>query len=191
MRRGSLGLRLALGLIVVVVAGFVALAVHAASKSTTALSNTISAGLVTYAPGHRKVPARVELPRLGGGAKVAVGGDTGRPVVVNFFASWCTACQKEVGAVAAVARSAPVAFVGVDTDDDAPSQALSMLRHAGATYPVGVAQAPLAEEYGTGNLPTTAFVNSRGQIVALKLGAVTRSELDKWVAELAAGKPVG
>ena len=47
------------------------------------------------------------LPRLGGGQAVTLASTRGTPTVVNFFASWCTDCQAELGAFAALsARTA-------------------------------------------------------------------------------------
>jgi hypothetical protein len=80
-----------------------------------------------------------------------------------------------------------VRFVGVDTDDTDPALARSLLRQAGATYPVGIGQADLVQSYGAGNLPTTAFVDGRGRIVAIALGAVPQHQLALWVHELATG----
>jgi thiol-disulfide isomerase/thioredoxin len=189
-RRASRVLLISITLAVVVLVAFVAIAVRIASRTSTTLGQDPSFSLVPYSPGKQHAPPPVTLQRLGGGAPVVVGGATGKPLVVNFFASWCTACQKELGAVASVARSGRVRFIGVDTDDDSPGQALTLLHRAGATYSVGVGNASLAEEYGTANLPTTAFLDGRGRIVALALGALTRKQLTRWVTRLAAGKPL-
>ncbi len=174
-------------LVVVVLIGFVFFAVRIASESATKLGSSRQSQLILYEPGDQHPPAAATLPRLGGGHSIVVGGATGQPVVVNFFASWCTACQKELGAVASVARTGRVRFIGVNTDD-AGLKALPLLHRAGATYPVAVGNASLAEAYGTGNLPTTAFLNGRGQIVALYLGALTQKNLEYFVTQLLAGK---
>lgn len=172
---------------VLVLVGFVAYAVVNATGKTQSLGTNSSLALVTYAPAKQVAPPRTELQRLGGGAPVAVGGDMGRPSVVNFFASWCPACRKELASDAAVAKTGVVRFVGVDTDDTDPGEALTLLRNAHATYPVGIGHAGLAESYGTGNLPTTAFLDRSGHIVAIALGAIPRRQLATWVGELARG----
>ncbi len=181
---------ISLVLALVLAVGFVVFAVRAASRSTSSLGMRSALTLIVYPPGRRHTPAPVALTRLGGGAPVRVGGAVGHPTVVNFFASWCPICRQELGTIAAVARAGKVPFVGIDTDDDAPATALKLLRAAGATYPVGVGKAPLAEAYGTTNLPTTAFLNAKGQVVAIFLGGVKKAELTHLVAELAAGKPL-
>jgi cytochrome c biogenesis protein CcmG/thiol:disulfide interchange protein DsbE len=170
------------------IAGLVGYAVRQASHTTTQMRAATGLYLVVYPPAKQKVAPTATLPRLGGGAPVILGGATGHPRVVNFFASWCPLCREELSALASVARSSGVSFVGVDTDDTAPGTARSLLAQAGATYPVGVAQAPLAESYGAAGLPTTAFVNGRGKIVAIYLGRLTRSQLSTYVNDLRRGK---
>lgn len=181
--------RVSVVLIALVSAGFVVNAVIVGNR-TTALKSLGEASVIAYSPGHRIATHDVRLRRLGGGPPVSVGGPSGRPTVVNFFASWCTACQREIRAVAAVARARKVPFVGVDTDETSPGQALALLRAAHATYPVGMGTGTFAGRYGAEGLPTTAFLNARGRIVALELGAVRRHELARLVADLAAGRPL-
>ncbi len=189
-RRASRRLVISVCLAVLVLVGFVVVAVRIASESSTTLASSRQSQLILYAPGKQHAPDAAALQRLGGGDSILVGGATGKPAVVNFFASWCTACQKELGAVASVARAGRVRFIGVDTDETSYKEALRLLHRAGATYPVAKGNASLAEEYGTGALPTTAFLNGRGQIVALYLGALTRKNLEYFVAALLAGKPL-
>ncbi len=190
-RRASRRLAIAIALAVATGVAFTVIAVKVATNSSHSLGTQSDVQLIASSPGHETVPGVATLQRLGGGAKVVVAPVDGKPYVVNFFASWCPACQRELGAIAAVAKTAPVRIVGVDTDDDSPGQALALLHRAGATYAVGIGNGTLAEKYGTANLPTTAFVNGHGQIVALALGALTKPDLEKWSADLAAGRPLG
>lgn len=177
---------------IVLVAVLVTIAVRSAAHSSSEITTSKSgaAFVITYPADKQRSPSPVDLKRLGGGAPVQVGGATGRPTVLNFFASWCPVCQRELGAIASVASEGRVRFIGVDTDDDAPSTALSLLHKAHATYPVGIGKGPLAEEYGTANLPTTAFLNAKGKVVALVVGGVKKDQLASMVAKLLAGKPL-
>ncbi len=85
------------------------------------------------------------LPALGGGRPVnldALGRDRHRPVVLNFFASWCVPCRQETPLLASVARTeqrrhSPVQFIGVDVAD-VPSSAVAFVQQAGVDYPVAV-----------------------------------------------------
>jgi len=135
-----------------------------------------------------KVARAFALGRLGDpGQKVTLRADAGRPVMVNFFASWCTPCRKETPLLAAFYRShhGRVLIVGVDANDKS-SAALAFLRAHGVGYPVGFdPSAAVAVSYGVAALPQTFFLNARHQIVRHILGAVTARELNSWAASLA------
>lgn len=178
---------LALGIVVAVAAlAFAVTAALMASRSTgTNGMGQSNATLVTYTGAQAAKATPLHLARLGGGPPVTLSGLGHAPIVVNFFASWCTACQAELEAVAQVAAEGQVGFVGVDTNETSYGAAMRMLRRVGADYPVGIGSTTQASEYRAPGLPTTVFIDARGRIVAEALGAVTRPELSRWVGELA------
>ena len=105
----------------------------------------------------------------------------GRPVIVNFFASWCGPCQKETPLIARFyrARQGTVRVVGIDVNDQSAA-ALSFIHKSGVSYPVAVDPLPMktATAYRLPGLPATFFLNARHVIVKRVFGAVTRAELD-------------
>jgi len=189
---------LVLGCVAVVAAlAFAVTAALMASRSTNGNGNgsgngqmAESATLVTYTGTQAAKAIPLHLARLGGGAAVTLEQLGRAPIVLNFFASWCTACQSELKAVAEVAGEGRVGFVGVDTNETSYGAAMRMLRRAGARYPVGIGSTTQASEYRAPGLPTTVFIDKRGRVVAEAFGAVTRSQLSHWVSELASGAPV-
>jgi cytochrome c biogenesis protein CcmG/thiol:disulfide interchange protein DsbE len=107
----------------------------------------------------------------------------GRPVVVNFWASWCPPCRQEMPALAAMASryGGRVAFVGVDTNDQRPA-ALSFVRAAGVTYPVAFdATGTVAVKEGLFGLPDTLFVSPAGVVVGRQLGPMSESRIEALV----------
>ena len=104
----------------------------------------------------------------------------GRPVIVNFFASWCGPCRKETPLIARFYRGRPghVAVIGVDVNDSAP-KAMAFVRKSGVTYPVAVDPMPMnaAIAYNLPGLPATFFLNARHVIVKRVYGPVTEAEL--------------
>ena len=104
----------------------------------------------------------------------------GRPVIVNFFASWCTPCQKETPLIARFYRAGQgrVRVVGIDVNDSSAA-ALSFIHKSGVTYPVAVDPLPMktATAYGLPGLPATFFLNAQHTIVKRVFGAVTQAEL--------------
>ncbi len=146
--------------------------------------------LTTNASGKRMAlkPARpFSLARLGAAGKhVSLAQDKGRPVIVNFFASWCTPCRKETPLLAGfyLAHHGDILVIGVDSNDQSAA-ALKFLRQHGVSYPVGFdPSASVAVSYGVAALPQTFFLNARHQIVRHVVGAVTGPELTSWAASL-------
>jgi thiol-disulfide isomerase/thioredoxin len=125
------------------------------------------------------------LPRLGRPGRLSLAAYAGRPVILNFFASWCPDCRQELGAFASVARASHgVAFIGLDTNDTTGS-ALGLLRQDHVGYPVAVASAGFASgTYLTSELPTTLFLNARHDVVGERYGAQTAATLRSWVVRL-------
>jgi thiol-disulfide isomerase/thioredoxin len=114
------------------------------------------------------------------GRQMSLQSMAGRPVILNFFASWCTPCQKETPLIARFyrARHGRVAIIGIDVNDSA-SKATAFVRHHGVTYPVAVDPMPMraAIAYNLPGLPATFFLNARHLIVKRVYGAVTEAEL--------------
>jgi thiol-disulfide isomerase/thioredoxin len=113
-----------------------------------------------------------------------------RPVIVNFFASWCGPCKKETPLIARFYRDngGRPAIIGVDVNDSAPA-AMRFVHNSGVTYPVVADPAPMtaAIAYNLPGLPATFFLNSRHVIVKRVYGAVTQAELTTG-ARLMAGR---
>ncbi len=114
----------------------------------------------------------------------------GRPVIVNFFASWCPPCQKETPMIARFYRDTGgrTAIIGVAVNDSVAA-AMRFVATSGVTYPVVTDPAPMptAVAYGLPGLPDTFFLNARHDIVKRVIGAVTQAELTTG-ARLMAGR---
>jgi cytochrome c biogenesis protein CcmG/thiol:disulfide interchange protein DsbE len=115
------------------------------------------------------------LPALGqSGTHISLSDYAGKPLIVNFFASWCAPCQQETPLLARFYRAehGRVALVGLDENDVAAS-ALSFTRRHGVSYPVGFdPEVIAASAYGVDALPQTFFLNASHHIVDRVFGAL-------------------
>jgi cytochrome c biogenesis protein CcmG, thiol:disulfide interchange protein DsbE len=108
----------------------------------------------------------------------------GRPLIVNFFASWCGPCKKETPLLARFYRqqAGSVVIVGVDANDKAPA-ARRFVQADAVTYPIAFESTPAtADAYGVVAIPQTFFLNARHRIVKRIYGDVTMKELTAGVA---------
>lgn len=118
------------------------------------------------------------VPNLGGGPPISLAAYRGRPVIVSFWASWCTDCRAEMPALQAFSTAHPtVAVIGVATlDEDGASRAFA--KTVGVTYPLGSnSDGTVLAKYGGVALPVTALVGTRGQLITTIYGQVTAKEL--------------
>ena len=107
----------------------------------------------------------------------------GRPAVVNFFASWCAPCKRELPHFASASRrlEGEVSFIGIAHQDDA-GLAAEMLRQFDITYPAGNdPEGDVARRYLLRGMPSTAFVAADGSLVGVAAGELDAGELAGWI----------
>jgi thiol-disulfide isomerase/thioredoxin len=126
----------------------------------------------------------VEFMLLEGGTfSVAdhVAGD-GRPLVLNFWASWCAPCRAEMPEFSELSEEYPVvAFVGVAVDDT-EAAARQFADEIGVAYPLGVdADRLVIDTYPYIGLPTTYLIGADGRVVRQIQGQVTKAQLEAFL----------
>ncbi len=127
-------------------------------------------------PGGGGLPA-VTLPCLGGGTSVDISTLRG-PMVLSFWASWCTTCEDEMPILQDFHEryGERVPVLGVDFTDPYPGSALELARDTGATYPSladpgGDLQE--TEEFAkVRGLPFLALLDAEGRIAHAEYGVV-------------------
>jgi len=102
----------------------------------------------------------------------------GTPVVLNFYASWCTICDRELPDFERVAQQLDgrVQVLGVNPQSNDTDQAqAAMIERNGVTYPTlrDPADELLRQFNTTGGLPTTVFVDADGVVRKVHNGLLT------------------
>lgn len=136
-------------------------------------------------------PTSFDLPALHGEERVSLASFRGKPVVVNFFASWCTACDFELPGFARVSDElkGQVTFVGVNTLETGDPD-LMPSRHGITWWPLardvgGSNGSGLHNALGGGNsMPLTAFYDADGQLVAVDRAALPEDALRGRISDL-------
>jgi thiol-disulfide isomerase/thioredoxin len=127
----------------------------------------------------------LRLPRLRGDGIVDYAGLADRPLVINFFASWCPACIGEMPEFERVHRQLgdQVTFVGV-SQSDSRRASIQLARDTGITYETAIDErGELFRAFGAFGMPTTVFVDAGGEIVDVWSGGLDARTLRQLVAE--------
>ncbi len=135
---------------------------------------------------------RVPMPRVAApawsltnihGQRLDSAAFTGRVVILNFWATFCPPCLREIPDLAAfhLAHSnQPVAVLGLSLDSSPPDSVRAFVEKQRIPYPVAIADAATAEAFGNvGQIPTTFIIAPDGTFAARYLGALTREELER------------
>jgi thiol-disulfide isomerase/thioredoxin len=136
-------------------------------------------------------PARFDLPRIRGDSRVKLADYRGKPLVVNFFASWCTACDFELPGFSTVSKElrGQVQFVGVDSLDTGDPMFMPR-RHDITWWPLardinGAEHSGLHDALGGGNnMPLTAFYDAHGNVLGVDRAALPESSLRQRLHDL-------
>jgi thiol-disulfide isomerase/thioredoxin len=120
------------------------------------------------------------------GGRLAMASLRGRPLVINFWATWCPPCVREMPALNRFART--VAARGAQVLGIAADQADNVRDFLAATpvsYPIalaGFAGIDLSRRLGnlSGGLPFTVLVDRAGQVAQRQIGEMTPERLTAW-----------
>lgn len=133
------------------------------------------------------VPGGASVPTLEGEAQSLVGAD--RPIVLEFWASWCTPCKKSVPALNAVAAEhrQGVDLVAINVEGHlSKAEVKSRAQAFGYRFAVGKARADIQDAFAISHLPTLLVVY-RGRVTYRHTGVVDGEELSEHLGTLVQG----
>lgn len=178
-------------MVVLAVAGITAFAVSS-GDDTSATSSGRVAGCDASAvgTGHAltvgKAIPTFTLPTLDGRC-LRLDAYRGRPIVINFWASWCNPCRREFPLfhdARASHRSDHLEIIGV-THEDIASDARHFASQRGADWPLGNdADNVVGKAFGVVGIPQTFFVAADGTLEAHLYGLTSRRQLDHEITRL-------
>jgi len=122
------------------------------------------------------------------GGELAMATLMGRPMVLNFWATWCAPCVKEMPLLDSFQRQNK-GWQVVGLAVDGPTPVREFLAKLPVGFPIGLAGfngVDLARSFGnaSGGLPFSVVFDRRGAAVFRKLGIITEQELSDWVAKV-------
>ncbi|MCM8768663.1 MAG: TlpA family protein disulfide reductase [Candidatus Omnitrophica bacterium] len=111
----------------------------------------------------------------------------GKVVVLNFWASWCPPCRREIPDFVKVHqayRGEGVEFIGIAIDEKI-EDIKKIVEQNRVEYPIVLGDEKVQSLYGGINaVPTTFFVNQEGRIIRKKIGAMNQEELEEIIKSL-------
>jgi peroxiredoxin len=139
------------------------------------------AGDVGGQPGDRAPNFRLENAA---GGEIVLSDEVGSPILLNFFASWCTNCREEMAALDAVAGP-DVTVIGIDYQEKAET-VLELAEETGSSFPMALdSRGQVSREYRATALPVTLLIDQQGVIVDVVRGPVDGERLQEMLANVA------
>lgn len=153
-------------------------------KFLIGLALTLLMATTGAAVAQREEPVDFELELLDG-STLAMADLRGQWVVVNYWATWCAPCRKEIPDLSELhERSSSITVVGIAYEDTEPAEFVTFLEELQPSYPNGLVDVynpPAA--FGTPRaLPTTHLLNPEGVPVKTFVGPVTGVQIEEFVA---------
>lgn len=161
------------GLTAVVVAAGLGLALSRAPGGDVAVSGTVTLG----GPAPDITMTDFE------GERFELSDFEGKPLVVNFWASWCPNCVAEMPDFERVhqATAGEIGFLGIN-QSDARNAAEELARQTGVTYRLASdPQGEIFNAFGGAGMPTTVFIDASGAVVDVVVGQLSKETLTEYV----------
>ena len=126
-----------------------------------------------------------QVYELNGEQKFSLSEFTGRPIVLNFWASWCAECRTEAVILEEFfqkygVKNKKLVMIGIAIQDS-PKKAKAFARHFDKTYHLGLDDdaGNIALDYGIYGVPETFFIDPKGIIFHKTIGMVSTELMEQ------------
>jgi thiol-disulfide isomerase/thioredoxin len=120
------------------------------------------------------------LKSLDGGT-VQLATYSGKPLLVNVWATWCVPCRQEMPAIQrAYDRYHPQGLQALAIDElEGEGDITSFATKIHVSLPIAIDDGSFSQAYGVGVMPTSIFVDAHGIVRAVELGAMTDAKIQQ------------
>lgn len=110
----------------------------------------------------------------------------GKVILINFFATWCPPCKKEIPEIVALTADWPpdkLLVVGLSVDED-KTPVGPFIKELKVNYPVYLADRDVTNAYNVSSVPHNAFIAPNGRLIISEPGMAETSVLRQVVSDL-------
>jgi thiol-disulfide isomerase/thioredoxin len=127
------------------------------------------------------------------GKKLTLSAYKGKWVLINFWATWCPPCLKEIPDLVTLYESRKdVMVIGIAMDYRDPKTVMKFVNSLSISYPIVLGDKRIASQIGpVSMLPTTYLFDPEGKPAAYKVGLVSRADLEEFMRGYASGSRSG
>jgi cytochrome c biogenesis protein CcmG/thiol:disulfide interchange protein DsbE len=155
----------------------VALAMAALAVGGCAVEPDVAVGIGSPMPAF-------ELPALEGGS-LSSEALLGRPVILNFWATWCQPCRKEFPVLNALHQDPGVEVVTIALDEEGEKKVAPFVRREGLNYKVLLGDQKSFERFGGFTIPYTLVIDPAQTIVGVYRGQASAESLERDLRRIA------
>ena len=102
-----------------------------------------------------------------------------KPTIINFWATWCGPCKKEIPMLKEIHATGEVEVIGIALDESGAAQVAPFVKRNGIAYPILIGNASVFRRFEGLAIPHTVILDRAHQVVAVHRGQVSKETLEE------------